>query len=49
MAYGLITEAECKSPYLWKLIDTDFSFDFYEKIKSNKDFLKKILSTEKYD
>jgi len=31
-------------------INTDFSpCDFYEKIKSNKDFLKKVLSTEKYD
>jgi len=31
-------------------IATDFSCcDFYEKIKSNKDFLKKILYTEKYD
>jgi len=31
-------------------INTDFSSsDFYEKIKSNKDFLKKVLSTEKYD
>jgi len=29
-------------------INTDFSpCDFYEKIKSNKDFLKKVLSTEK--
>ena len=41
---------------MWKpltsKIDTDFSScDFYEKIKSNKDFLKKVLSTsiEKYD
>ena len=23
--------------------------EFYEKIKSNKDFLKKVLFTEKYD
>jgi len=31
-------------------INTDFSScDFYEKIKSNKDFFKKVLSTEKYD
>ena len=31
-------------------INTDFSWcDFYEKIQSNKDFLKKVLSTEKYD
>jgi len=31
-------------------IKSDFSFcDFYEKIKSNKDFLKKLLYTEKYD
>jgi len=33
-------------------INTDFSScDFYEKKKSNKDFLKKALSTsrEKYD
>jgi len=33
-------------------INTDFSScDFYKKIKSNKDFLKKVLSTstEKYD
>jgi len=25
------------------------SCDFYEKTKSNKAFLKKVLSTEKYD
>jgi len=25
------------------------SRDFYEKIKSNKDFVKKVLSTEKYN
>ena len=31
-------------------IDTDFSCcDFYEKIKSNNDILKKILFIEKYD
>jgi len=33
-------------------MNIDFSScDFYEKIKSNKDFLKKVLSTsaEKYD
>jgi len=31
------------------LHNTDFSCcDFYEKIKSNKDFLKKVLSTEKH-
>jgi len=31
-------------------INTDCSCcDFYDKIKSNKDFLKKVLSTEKYD
>ena len=33
-------------------INTDFSScDFYEKIKSNEDFLQKVLSTstEKYD
>jgi len=30
--------------------NTDFSCcDFYEKMKSNKDFLKKVLSTEMYD
>ena len=30
-------------------INTDFPpYDFYEKIQSNKDFLKKVLSTEKY-
>jgi len=26
-----------------------FCCDFYEKIKSSEDFLKKVLSTEKYD
>jgi len=31
-------------------INADFSScDFYEKIKSNKDFLKKMLFTEKHD
>jgi len=31
-------------------INTDFyPCDFYEKIKSNNDFFKKVLSTEKYD
>jgi len=31
-------------------INTGFSCcDFYKKIKSNKVFLKKVLSTEKYD
>ena len=25
------------------------SCDFYEKIKSNNDFVKKVLSTEKYN
>jgi len=31
-------------------INTDFSCcDFSEKIRSNKVFLKKVLSTEKYD
>jgi len=31
-------------------INTDFSCcDIYEKIKSNRDFLKKVLSTEKND
>ena len=33
----------------WKSINTGFSCcDFYEKIKSNEDFMKKILSTEKH-
>ena len=31
-------------------INTDCScYDFYDKIKSKKDFLNKVLSTEKYD
>jgi len=31
-------------------INTDFSScDLYAKIESNKDLLKKVLSTEKYD
>jgi len=31
-------------------INIDYSWcDFYEKIQSNKDFLKKVLPTEKYD
>jgi len=35
----------------WSLLTHFSSCDFYEKIKSNKDFLKKVLSTstEKYD
>ena len=39
-------------PLITSKINTDFSScDFYDKIKSNKDFLKKVLSTstEKYD
>jgi len=40
----------CKPLSLQKSINTGFSCcDFNEKIKSNKDFLKKIFSTKKYD
>ena len=32
------------------LINTDFCCcDFYDKIKSSKDLLKKVVSAEKYD
>ena len=36
-------------PFITCKIADFFCCDFYEKIISSKDFLKKVLSTEKYD
>ena len=37
------------TPLITCKITDYFCCDFYEKIKLNVDFLKKVLSTEKYD
>jgi len=36
-------------PLITCKITDNFCCDFYEKIKSSEDFLKKVLSMEKYD
>jgi len=43
-----ILEKNVKPLITCKITDF-FCHDFYEKIKSSEDFLKKVLSTEKYD
>jgi len=45
-----ILEENVKSLITCNLINTGFCCcEFYDKIKSSKDLLKKVLSAEKYD